>query len=321
MEPQDAALPAHLRAQRRRAAREMVANLAAVTGRLWRWLALLVGVLALLAAIEPSVGWMGKAVIDALQAHDADLVAAMRQHGLSFVLLFLAITVLRLAEKVANRIVLSRLVIDLQRTYLDRRAHEEHARDVAQVLYGTEIAKKGFEVLYKDIWVIGLKTISIAAWQITLAPEWLPVMLLATLPGFLVVWAFGRSIRRTSHDILGLQAQVAGSTARTQRSLFVQIQERLFRRFIWFEFVKASADEMMDLAIWTSAITLISLVYWLDLGLLPTRVEPGDLALVAINLNLLSQPLGHIGKTYTKWQEAMPALSQIFQLRRDADRR
>ncbi len=290
----------------------LLPDMTRVAIRLWPWLILLALMVGLQAALQPSVGWMGKRVIDGLQANDASLHTILLENGLLFAAVFLAITVIKAGEKISSKAFEIRLIIALQRIFIDRRQAATGARDVSQMFYGSDVAKRGFEVFVKDFWVITFKTGSVVIWQMTLAPEWLPLLFLATIPAVAAVALLGPAIRRASKDILGLQEALAATVARPGPMLLRRVQERLFGRFLRFETLKVVADEMIDLLIWFNAVLLIALSYVLDFGLLPDRVAPGDLALVAINLKLLSEPLGHIGKVYTKWQEAQPALHRIF---------
>lgn len=283
-----------------------------VAVRLWPWLLLLALMVGLQAALQPSVGWMGKRVIDGLQAGDSRLQAVLLENSLLFAGVFLAITLIKAGEKVSSKAFEIRLIIALQRVFFARRRIMTGARDVSQMFYGSEVAKRGFEVFVKDFWVISFKTGSVIVWQMTLAPEWLPLLFLATIPAIAAVALIGPAIRRASQDILGLQEAVAATVTRCGPMLLRRVQERLFGRFLRFETLKVVADDMVDLLIWFNTAALIGLSYALDIGLLPDQVSPGDLALVAVNLKLLSEPLGHIGKVYTKWQEAQPALHRIF---------
>lgn len=280
---------------------------------LWPWLAALAAVVAAHAAAVPSFGWMGKRLLDGLQASNSDLHRVLLENGLVFGALALLVTAIKALEKIGSKTMEIKLVIHLQRVFVDRRAAPAGARDVSHMLYGTEVARKGFEVLYKDSAVVVFKTLSVTVWQWTLAPEWLPLLFLAVVPAGVTVALVGPAIQRASREILSLQETVAASTTRRQVLFLRRAQNRLFARAVRFEALKVGAEEAMSVLIWFNAIVLVGASYLLGLGLLPDRVDPGVLALVAVNLKLLSEPIGHLGKVYTKWQEALPALDRIFQ--------
>lgn len=288
--------------------RDMVLSMAS----LWPWLAALATVVALYAAVVPSFGWMGKRLLDGLQASDSDLHRVLFENGLLFGALALLVVAIKALEKIGSKTVEIKLIIQLQRVFVDRRAAPAGARDVSHMLYGTEVAKKGFEVLYKDSCVIVFKTLSVTIWQWTLAPEWLPLLFLAVVPAGVSVALIGPTIQRASREILSLQETVAASTTRRQATFLRRAQARLFARSVRFEALKVGAEEAMSVLVWFNAIVLVGASHFLGLGLLPQKVEPGMLALVGVNLKLLAEPIGHLGKVYTKWQEAVPALVHIF---------
>jgi len=47
---------------------------------------------------------------------------------------------------------------------------------------------------------------------------------------------------------------------------------------------------------------------WLDVGPSLSDITLAELSALVINLRLLSKPLGNVGRVYTRWQEAYPAL-------------
>lgn len=297
------------------------AVLRAMAGLLWAmrgWLLLLALSIGLLAAVEPSFAWMGKTVVDSLAGARGSLADLVARYGLSFAGLFLLITVLKVVEKIVNKAVSVRLVAALQRGYLDRRSGTPGASEVAQVFFGSEVAKKGFEVVYKDAWRITIQVVSIGIWQMTLAPEWLPAMIVATIPALVAVCFFGAPIQRASTRILDLQRDIAATMHSSDRAAFVNHQRSWLRWSLWAEFLKVAADESMDVLIWLSMLVLVALAAWAGSSLLPREVTAGDVALVVVNLRLLSTPLGDIGKVYAKWHEALPAMGRAFALHDDA---
>jgi len=70
---------------------------------------------------------------------------------------------------------------------------------------------------------------------------------------------------------------------------------------------------MMDLLTWFGLLLLVTLALVSNLDIWPQKTTAGDLALFAVNLNLLSKPLGDIGKVYNQGREAYPALLRVLQ--------
>jgi len=79
------------------------------------------------------------------------------------------------------------------------------------------------------------------------------------------------------------------------------------------EALKAGAEVMMDLLTWFGLLLLVTLALVSNLDIWPQDITAGDLALFAVNLNLLSKPLGDIGKVYNQGREAYPALLRVLQ--------
>jgi ABC-type multidrug transport system fused ATPase/permease subunit len=277
------------------------------------WLVGLLIALAGQAALQPSSAWITKTALNAVQAETSTVESLLFQFGPLAIVVALGMTVLRFAEKIFNKIVESRLIVNLQRVYLARRREESDARDVSQVLFGCEVAKKGFEVVYKESWRITAEIISVVAWQISLGPEWIPLMLIAVLPSMALVWVFGPYVQRASLEILSLQRHIAGTTKRLHHAQLVEHQERLWRKIVHLEALRWGADEAMDVVMWAILIALMALAHVYRLDILPRQIELGGLGAFLINVTLLAKPLGDIGKIYVKWREAYPALTAVFQ--------
>ena len=80
------------------------------------------------------------------------------------------------------------------------------------------------------------------------------------------------------------------------------------------EIIKSATENLMDLLTWFGLLFLILLSGVLpNIGLIPRQIEVGNLALFAVNLNLLGKPLAGIVKVYNKAQECCPALLRVLQ--------
>ena len=278
-----------------------------------RWVVgVLLGGLAGKAALEPASAWITKRVLELAGEPGFAVPALVSELGLLFVAIMGGITLFGFVEKLANKAVEVRLIITFQRLYLDRRHDEHDARDVSQVLYGCDQAKKAAEVLYKESWKITVSVVSVLIWQVSLGPEWIPLMVLSIVPALGLAWGFGPGIQRISGAILDLQSLLAHTTPRAGRLAFDRHQERWFRHELMLELRKWMVEEGLDVVMWVTLGTLILVSWRFDLWLLPDEIALGGAAAFAINAKLLAKPLGDIGKIYSKWREAYPAAARVF---------
>lgn len=300
--------PRHSSARRGHLLWEMLRT---VLGLKW-YVAALMLVLTCKAALTPSLSWLAKIGVDTLQAPGATITGIIAVIGIPFVLIMAGKLVTEFGEKIASKTTEQRLIIALQRIYLKRRGAERPARDVTQILYGSEVAKKGFEVIYKDVWRIGSAIIAIILWQLSLSPSWLPILVLSIVPALLFTWLVGPRIQHSSRFVLALQKALAARTGSLRKGDFERSQERLFKSTILLEIFKWLAERGMDVVLWLSFGLWVGFSVFLDLGLLPDNRDVSTASGVAVNLALLAVPLSDIGKVYTKWREALPALEKVY---------
>lgn len=272
----------------------------------------LMGALGANAALQPSFAWMSKQLFDTIEKGITEPLILFKNHGTLFIAVSLGLITIKFGEKILNKMVETRLIIDLQRTYMARRRSSCPASDVSQILYGSEVAKKGFEAIYKETWKIVTGTGSVLIWQLSLGAKWIPLMVLSVIPSIIFVWFFGVNIQQTSNDILNHQSGIAASTNGNRIKRLQYHQERFFKSVLKFEFFKWCAEEAMDIVMWATLALLVVSAWYFNLGLLPENVALGGLAAFLVNLKLLAKPLGDIGKVYTKWREAYPALQRGF---------
>jgi hypothetical protein len=305
---------ADLPMSRRRMPRHLLLGEMARTLLQLKWFVLaLMAALAFKAALNPSLSWLAKEGVAAVQAPSATITGIIAVIGLPFVLIICGSYVAEFAERIASKTTEQRLIILLQRIYLRRRDADRPARDVTQVLYGSELAKKGFEVIYKDLWRLTSMIGAILLWQLSISPGWVPILLLSIVPALLFAWTVGPRIQQASRHILALQKALAARTAIPRRGDFERSQERLFRSTILLEIFKWLADRGMSAILWLSFGACVGLSLFFDLGLLPDNRDIATASSLAVNLALLAVPVGEIGKVYTKWREAMPALQVVYQ--------
>lgn len=276
------------------------------------WLLLSILSTILHAALAPSLAWIGKSFVDDLQKPDTALQGSLLEYAVVFGGVIAGLAVVKFGNQILNKIYESRLIIVIQRRYLERRGTSRGAEDVSRLLYDTERAKKGLDIIYKDSWSIVSQMVSVIVWQLSLAPQWLPALILAVVPPMALVLLFGPWIQQASLEILGLQGQIAGSTGRDRQLQLFRHQEAFFRYGVRLEALKAGAEVMMDLLTWLGLLLLVALALVINLDILPQEITAGDLALFAVNLNLLSKPLGDVVKVYNKGRESYPAVLRVL---------
>jgi ABC-type multidrug transport system fused ATPase/permease subunit len=277
------------------------------------WLVLSILSTILHAALEPSLAWMGKSFVDDLQKQNTALEGSLMGYALRFGGVIVGLAVIKFGNQIFNKIYESRLIIVLQRRYLERRRKAREAQDVSRLLYDTEQAKKGLDIIYKDSWSIVAQMVSVIVWQLSLAPQWLPALVLTVVPPMIIVLLFGKWIQQASLETLELQGQIAGSTGRDRQLQLFRHQEAFLRYGVRLEALKAGAEVMMDLLTWFGLLLLAILALVVHISVLPQDITSGDLALFAVNLNLLSKPLGSIVKVYNKGRESYPAVLRVLQ--------
>jgi ABC-type multidrug transport system fused ATPase/permease subunit len=262
--------------------------------------------------LEPSLAWLSKTVVDDLKQGKVDLDTSLLRYAMLFGGLLLGLGLLKFGDKLIDKIYELKLVIRLQRLYLQRRSQDRGVEDISRIIFDCEKSKAGLDIIHKDAGKIVFQTISVIIWQFSLAPQWLPALLIAVFPPILVGFVFGRFIQRASLNRLKAQQAIASSTGIHQEAEFHQHQNHFFQHTLHLEIFKSSTEILMDLVTWFGLFILVLASSVLHLGLLPKQIEAGDLALFFVNLNLLSKPLAEIVKVYNKSREAYPALVRVL---------
>jgi ABC-type multidrug transport system fused ATPase/permease subunit len=263
-------------------------------------------------SLEPSLAWFSKTVVDNLKKGKVDLDSSLLQYGMIFAGLLLGLGLLKFGDKLIDKIYELKLVIRLQQIYLQRRTEDRGVEDISRVIFDCEKSKAGLDIIHKDAGKIIFQTISVIVWQFSLAPQWLPALLIAVVPPVFVGFVFGPFIQRSSLNRLRAQQAIASSTGADQQAEFQQHQHQFFRHTLRLEVFKSSTEILMDLVTWFGLLMLVLASLILPIRLLPQQIEAGDLALFVVNLNLLSKPLGEIVKVYNKGREAYPALVRVL---------
>lgn len=290
----------------------LAAEMATTLWSLRGFVAFLMTALAAKAAVVPAYAWLAREAVETMRAPAATLAGVVATVAPMGIVIVLAVAAAEFAEKLGSKAMEARLLVTLQRTYLARRAGEDVPRDVSQVLFGCEVARKGFEAAYKDGWRIPAEIIGVLAWQLTLGAEWVPLLLAAVLPALACVWLLGHRLEETSRQILAWQGSIAAATARGREGDFTATQERIFRGTIRFEVLKWLTERGLDALLWTFVGLSALVAWWIAPRLLPGEGEIAGAAAFLVNLRLLMKPLSDIGKVYVKWREAAPAIGSVY---------
>ncbi|TAF10477.1 MAG: ABC transporter ATP-binding protein [Nostocales cyanobacterium] len=277
-----------------------------------QWLAAAIISTIVVSALEPSLAWMGKKVVDDLKKGNIDLNSSLTNYIVVFGGLLIGLGLIKFGDKLIDKIYETKLIICLQRTYLQRRETERDAEDISHILYHCNRAKPGLDIIHKDGWKIVSQTISVIVWQLTLAPAWLPALLIAVLPPILIGFIFGQFIQKSSLKMLTAQENIAASTPEAKKLELIAHQESFFHHSIRLEIVKSGTEILMDLLTWFGLLVIVILASVFHLKIVPQDIQAGDLVLFWANLNLLSKPLGDIVKVYNKARESYPALMRIL---------
>lgn len=284
----------------------------------WPLLGLLTS-LGITAALSPAFAWLSKRVVQRVEAGETEPWNLLPEFLPLFLLISAGLFVAEFGEKMLSKVMEFRLIIALQRSYLERRKLANVPQDVAQVLYGSDVAKKGFQVIYQDSWKIITVTASVLLWQLSIGPEWIPLLLASIAPTALFVWFFGARIQRGSREILDLQSKITEATGNEQRSHLHAHQERLFHVNLRFHVVKWLAEDASDVVMWVAFAIAVAVAYWLHIGNSVRGISLAELSALVVNLRLLVKPLGDIGRVYTRWREAYPALLRSLTPEHKAD--
>jgi len=280
---------------------------------LWRLRKPLLGLLTTLgltAALSPAFAWLSKQIVQRVEAGETNPWQLLPEFLPLFLLISVGLFIAEFGQKMLSKVMEFRLIIALQRSYLERRQLANVSQDVAHVLYGSDVAKKGFQVIYQDAWKIITVTASVLLWQLSIGPEWIPLLLASIAPTALFVWFFGARIQRGSREILDLQSKITEATGNEQRSHLHAHQERLFRVNLRFHVLKWLAEDASDVVMWLAFAAAVATAYWLSIGTSVREITLAELSALVVNLRLLVKPLGDIGRVYTRWREAYPALQR-----------
>ncbi len=268
-----------------------------------------------IAALSPSIGWMGKQVVDGLEAAEFGLAGLLLTNGWAFGLLFTALTMLEIADKPVGKWIESRLVIELQNTYLAARRAAHATDDAALMLYGAEEAKRGLKILIDDVPKLVFTLASVSIWQMALAPEWLPFMMVAVLPAMLWLWVLSRPVQSHALHALDAQMEIAGATTRDRAAHLSSQQGRWMRASIFIDLFKGLGESGLVWMIWASFVTsVLTVLLLVPDSALGRQMSPGEFIVTMVNLGLFVDPLAKLGKIVMHFSQSRPALAHALGL-------
>lgn len=267
----------------------------------------------ILPAIEPIKAWIGKEVIDKIsKGENVFTLVQLLDYAPLLIGLFFGFTLLKLAEKLSNRLLDDRLFIELQRIWYQRRGEGSVGSQVASAMNDCESARKVLDLFQKEIWAVLIGLPAVLIWQFNLDKHMLPALVMASFLPFLAALLFGSLIQRYSHIILRLVTDIGGAIADGDETKLHQNQELFFRNRFVFELVKQFSELTAEFAYWISLLLLLVLSISGILPLLPDTLTASEIGVFLINLKLISSPLTEIAKVYNKIREGWPAVERTL---------
>ncbi len=267
----------------------------------------------LLAALGPVQGWLAKGVLN--QVTKGDAVFALRELlPLAWIALgvFLGLGLLTLAEKVTNRMIDDRMLIELQRIWFDRCGRGCPGERVARAMKDCENARKILDIFQKELWAVLIGLPAVLIWQLSLEPRWLPALFVAAAPPFAIALLFGGLIQRTSLRILQSVAAVGTAIARGDRPSLCAHQEGFYRQRIRFELWKQCSETTADLSRWLGVVLVLAVSATGLWHVAPARATAGEIALFLVNLGLLCRCFADITRVHNKVREGWPSVPRVF---------
>lgn len=264
-------------------------------------------------AVEPIQAWLAKEVLAEISKGERLFwVTDLLEYAPLAIGIFFGLGLLHIAEKLTNRMLDDRLLISLQRTWFERRGEGCVGEQVARSMNDCENARKILDLFQKELWLVAVGLPAVILWQLSLAPELLPALLVASTLPFLMALLFGGLIQRYSLNVLRLVAAVGSAVARGERADLYREQEGFYRNRIRFELWKQMSEATADFAYWVSLVLVLLLTASGLWPLLPEQLSAAQIGVFLINLKLISKPLSEITKVYNKWREGWPAVRRTL---------
>lgn len=264
-------------------------------------------------AIEPVKAWFIKEVLDEVSKGERLFqISELLSYAPLAIAAFFGLGLLKLIEKITNRMLDDRLFIELQRVWFLRRGNGCVGEQVARSMNDCENARKILDLFQKELWTVLIGLPAVVFWQLSLAPELLPALLLASFLPFAVALLFGRLIQHYSLNVLKTVSNVGSAIAQGEERRLHVWQERFYRSRIKFELWKQASEVTADFAYWLSLVLILALTVTDVLPLLPDTVTAAQIGVFLVNLKLINKPLSEITKVYNKVREGWPAVRRTL---------
>ncbi|MEX2491676.1 MAG: hypothetical protein WD425_07925 [Nitrospirales bacterium] len=264
-------------------------------------------------ALEPAQAWIAKNVLNGITEGEATFpIEDLLPYVWIAVAVFVGLGLLHLAEKISNRMLDDRLFIELQRTWFDRRGQRCPGEQVARAMNDCESARKVLDLFQKELWTVVIGLPAVVIWQLSLAPEWLPALLLAASPPFIAALFFGGLIQNASLRVLRFVAAVGSAVASGDRAdLYVQ-QENFYRNRVLFEVWKQCSETTAEFARWLGIVMVLLISVSGVWAVVPPEVTAGEVGLFLVNVSLLAKPLAEVAKVHNKIREGWPGVCRTL---------
>lgn len=264
-------------------------------------------------AIQPVQAWLAREVLDEVaKGNKLYPISELLTYAPIAIAIFFGLGLLHLLEKLTNRMLDDRLYIDLQRVWFDRRGDGCIGEQVARSMNDCENARKILDLFQKELWIVAIGVPAVIYWQLSLAPELLAALLVASVLPFLAALLFGGLIQKYSLNILKLVAGVSSAVARGNKKDLYEQQEKFYINRIWFELFKHMSEATAEFAYWLSLVLILVLTTSGVWPLLPQEVTAAQIGVFLVNLKLINKPLSKISKVYNKVREGWPAVRRTL---------
>lgn len=263
--------------------------------------------------LEPLKAWLIKEVLTQItEGEHRFLLVELMDYAPIAIAVFFGLGLLHLAEKLTNRMLDDRIFIELQRIWFERRGNGCIGEQVARSINDCESARKILDLFQKELWTVSIGLPAVIIWQLTLSPELLPALLVASVLPFLAALFFGGLIQVYSLNVLRLVADVSSAIAKGNKEKLYQKQEKYYRSRILFEFWKQSSEATAEFAYWVGLVLILVLTTSGIWPLLPDEITATQIGVFLVNLKLISKPLTDITKVYNKVREGWPAVRRTL---------
>lgn len=264
-------------------------------------------------AVAPVQAWLAKEVLQEISQNERLFsLVELLAYAPYAIAVFVGLTLLHIVEKVTNRMYDDRLLIDVQRRWFEIRGEDCAGAHVAKATNDCRNVVKLFDLAQKEIWVVIVGVPAVLIWQLTLAPEMLPALLVSALVPFAASLAFGAIIQRLSHRGMILISGVSSAVAQGNRQRLHEEQEKLYVNRVKFELTKQVSEAIGEFAFWLSLVFLLLISLSGIWPLLPPELTAAQIGVFLVNLKLLNQPLSAITKMHNKIRESWPSVRRTL---------